>query len=59
MQTLIADVHPPLYYLILRLILGLTNENMICARILSAIAGIVTLWLGSLFVFRHLGKNLP
>lgn len=56
-QTLISDVHPPLYYLILKPILDLTNENMICARMLSAAAGIVTLWSGSLFGLRHFGKK--
>lgn len=57
MHTLISDVHPPLYYLILKPIFDLTNENMFCARILSAIAGIVTLWTGSLFASRHFGKK--
>ena len=57
MQTLIADVHPPLYYLILKPISDLTNENMFCARILSASAGIVALWSGTLFLSRHFGKK--
>lgn len=57
MQTLITDVHPPLYYLILKPISDLTNENMFCARILSASAGIVALWSGTLFLSRHFGKK--
>ena len=57
MQKLISDVHPPLYYLILKPLLDLTNENMFCARILSAAAGIVVLWSGSLFMSRHFGKK--
>lgn len=57
MRKLISDVHPPLYYFLLKPIIDLTNENMFCARILSAAAGIVVLWSGSLFLCRHFGKK--
>lgn len=57
MQKLISDVHPPLYYLLLKPIVDLTSENMFCARILSAVAGIVMLWSGTLFLSRQSGKK--
>lgn len=57
MQCLIDDVHPPLYYLLLKPIFNLTGESMFCTRLLSAIAGIIMLWAGGLFIDRHFGKK--
>lgn len=57
MQTLISDVHPPLYYFLLKPLVDLTNESMICARILSAVCGITLLWTGALFLSRHFGTK--
>lgn len=56
-QCLINDVHPPLYYLLLKPIVNLTNGNMLCARLLSAVSGIVSLWSGSLFLEHNFGKE--
>lgn len=56
MQCLIEDVHPPLYYLLLKPILDLTGESMFLSRLLSAIAGIIILWAGALFIDNHFGK---
>ncbi len=57
MHTLVSDVHPPLYYLLLKPIINLTNENMFYARILSAIMTITLLWSGTLFLLHHFGKK--
>lgn len=57
MWRLINDVHPPLHYLLLKPILDLTNESMFCARLLSALAGIILLWTGSLFLEHLAGKK--
>lgn len=57
MHKLISDVHPPLYYFLLKPIMDLTHGNMFCARILSAAAGIVLLWSGSLFLSRNFGNK--
>ncbi len=56
-KKLISDVHPPLYYFLLKLILDFTNENMFCARALSAASGIMLLWSGTIFLSRHFGKK--
>lgn len=55
MECLASDVHPPLYYLLLKPIFDLTNGNMFCARMLSAVAGIALLWAGSLFLLHRFG----
>lgn len=57
MQCLINDVHPPLYYFLLKPIVNLTNGNMLCARLLSAVSGIVLLWSGSLFLKHNFSKK--
>lgn len=57
MQCLINDVHPPLYYLLLKPLVDITKGNMFCARLLSAVCGIVILWSGSLFLERNFGKK--
>lgn len=57
LQRLINDVHPPLYYLILKPVLDITNGSMVCARLLSAIFGTMILWIGSLFIMHNFGKK--
>lgn len=54
---LMDDVHPPLYYFMLKPLLDLSSENMFCARLLSAAASISLLWSGSLFLDRFFGKK--
>ena len=54
-QTLVADVHPPLYYFLLKIITDLTGGSLVAARIFSAVAGMVLLWGGSLFLERNFG----
>lgn len=57
MQCLIDDVHPPLYYLLLKPIFDLTDGSMLCSRLLSAVIGILILWIGGLFIDIHFGKK--
>ena len=57
LQRLVNDVHPPLYYLLLKCLLDITNGSMFCARLLSAVFGILILWTGSLFILRNFGKK--
>ena len=55
METLIADVHPPLYYILLKAVLDLTGQSLFFARLFSAVFGMALLWIGSLFLERNFG----
>lgn len=57
MRTLIADVHPPLYYILLKVVTDLTGGSLFFARLFSAAAGIALLWVGSLFLERNFGAK--
>lgn len=57
LQELINDVHPPLYYIMLKPILDLTGESMFCARLLSTLSGILLLWTGALFLSHNFGPK--
>ncbi len=57
METLIADVHPPLYYILLKGVLDLTGQSLFFARLFSAVFGIALLWIGSLFLERNFGAK--
>ncbi|MCM1416954.1 MAG: glycosyltransferase family 39 protein [bacterium] len=57
LQQLIDDVHPPLYYFLLKIILDISHDSLVCARLFSAILFITFLWCGALFVRRNFGKK--
>ena len=57
LQQLIDDVHPPLYYFLLKIILDISRESLVCARLLSAVSCIIFLWCGALFIQRNFGKK--
>lgn len=54
-QTLVADVHPPLHYVVLKLVLFLTNDSILAARLLSACMAVLLLWRCSFFLKREFG----
>lgn len=55
MEQLMVDVHPPLYYMVLKMVLDLTNDSIFFARLLSAAFCIAFLWVGSLFAQKNFG----
>lgn len=57
METLIADVHPPLYYILLKAVLDLTGQSLFFARLFSAVFGMALLWIGSFFLERNFGAK--
>ena len=57
LQRLINDVHPPLYYFLLKIILDISHESLVCARLFSAVSCIVFLWSGALFIQQNFGKK--
>lgn len=50
MQRIALDVHPPLYYLILRLWSYLAGDSLLSLRLLSIVFGVLTVWAIYLFV---------
>lgn len=44
------DVHPPLYYIILRFWTYLAGQSLLSLRLLSIIFGVLTIWAGYLFI---------
>jgi len=50
MARIILDVHPPLYYLILRLWSSVSGDSLLSLRLLSIIFGVLTVWAGYLFI---------
>ncbi|OGE79199.1 MAG: hypothetical protein A2751_04365 [Candidatus Doudnabacteria bacterium RIFCSPHIGHO2_01_FULL_46_14] len=49
-QRIILDVHPPLYYLVLRLWAMFAGNSLFSLRLLSIIFGVLTVWAGYMFV---------
>ncbi len=54
-KTLVGDVHPPLHYVVLKLVLFLTNESILAARLLAAGMAILLLWRCGLFLKKEFG----
>ncbi|OGE76919.1 MAG: hypothetical protein A3C85_01265 [Candidatus Doudnabacteria bacterium RIFCSPHIGHO2_02_FULL_48_21] len=52
------DVHPPLYYWILRLWTGFAGEHLMSLRLLSIIFGVLTVWAAYAFVKVAWGRRL-
>lgn len=50
MHRIVLDVHPPLYYLILRLYHYIFGSSLFSLRLLSIIFGLLTIYAGYLFV---------
>lgn len=50
MHRIILDVHPPLYYLVLRIWSYMFGDTLASLRTLSIILGVMTVWAGYLFV---------
>lgn len=57
LQQLIEDVHPPLYYFLLKIILDISHESLVCARLFSAVSCIIFLWCGTLFIQQNFGEK--
>ena len=58
MHRIILDVHPPLYYILLRLWNYVFGHGLLSLRSLSIVLGILTVWAGYLFVKQALsGKT--
>lgn len=57
LRRLVADVHPPLYYFMLKPLFDFSKESMFLARLLSAAFGIIVLWTGSWFLDRNFGRK--
>ncbi|OGZ52543.1 MAG: hypothetical protein A3B25_01420 [Candidatus Ryanbacteria bacterium RIFCSPLOWO2_01_FULL_48_26] len=51
------DVHPPLYYIILRLWSYLASDSLLSLRLLSILFGVLTVWAGYLFVKQTFGNK--
>lgn len=50
MQRIAADVHPPLYYIILRFWYWLFNDSLFSLRFFSVVFGLLTIWFLYLFI---------
>lgn len=57
MNKLIHDVHPPLYYLLLRVVLTLFGNHIIIAKLFSVLAFIFILVTGIRFVKKQFGRK--
>lgn len=55
MRRLIGDVHPPLYYFLLRIVLKLTGNSLFAAKILSVLALFLCFLVGATFVKKTFG----
>lgn len=53
MEKLVGDVHPPLYYIVLKIVLDLTNNSIFAERLLSFVFCLFFLWYGSLFIRKN------
>lgn len=51
------DVHPPLYYLILRAWVVFAGDSLLSLRLLSIIFGVLTVWIGYLVVKTAFGNR--
>src|SRR3989344_6483789 len=51
------DVHPPLYYIILRLWSYLASDSLLSLRLLSILFGVLTVWAGYLYVKQTFGNK--
>lgn len=57
MGRLINDVHPPLYYFMLRAVLFLTGKSLLAAKFLSVLGVFLLLLTGYLFVKKEFGRK--
>lgn len=55
MKRLILDVHPPLYYLLLYMVLKLTGNSLFAAKFLSLLALFFCFLVGAFFVRKNFG----
>ncbi|MGE5392650.1 MAG: glycosyltransferase family 39 protein [Candidatus Saccharibacteria bacterium] len=61
MHRIILDVHPPLYYIVLRLWAYIFGHSILSLRGMSILFGLLTIWAGYLFIsraFRNRGYAL-
>ncbi|MBD5537252.1 MAG: hypothetical protein HDQ99_16670 [Lachnospiraceae bacterium] len=54
-KRIVEDVHPPLYYLFLRMVLTLTNNSLFAAKIFSVAAVTLLFVIGAVFVRKEFG----
>lgn len=54
-ERVVGDVHPPFYYLLLRIVLTLTNNSLFAAKIFSVTAVTLLLVIGAVFVRKEFG----
>jgi uncharacterized membrane protein len=57
MHRIVLDVHPPLYYIILRFWSYLFGESLLSLRGMSIVFGVLTVWMGYLFVKKAFNNN--
>jgi uncharacterized membrane protein len=53
----VEDVHPPFYYLILKLIAILSNNNFFCLKLVSIVPAITTLCLTTVFLYKNISSQ--
>ena len=51
------DVHPPLYYILLRIWSYFAGDSLLSLRLLSILFGVLTVWAGYLFVKQAFGNK--
>src|SRR3989338_7921066 len=59
MQRIILDVHPPLYYFVLRLWSYVFGDGLLSLRFLSILFGVLTIYAGYLFVKKAFNPPAP
>lgn len=57
MHRIALDVHPPLYYIVLKLWSAIFGHSLFSLRALSILFGVLTIWLGYLFVKKVFGNE--
>lgn len=51
------DVHPPLYYIVLKVWIAFTGDSLVALRLFSVIFGVLTVWAGYKFVNSAFGSK--
>lgn len=57
MHRIILDVHPPLYYIVLRLWSYVLGHSLLSLRSMSILFGLLTIWAGYLFIRKAFGNR--
>lgn len=57
MGALIGDVHPPLYYFMLKIVNGISGDSLVIAKLFSVVPVVIYLLLGITFVKKQFGRK--